>query len=292
MKHIRLYLTTLAAVLMAACSSMEVDDNELYAENFPKDFVDSVYMELHPELVSLQIKQFVKDHNDSLKTNMDADRYQKMYDKDTAAFSQDTSVLHEIFVTPFYVGFPEEDWVDVWTPITTYDVNCVTNMTYREVYLVIGSDTAKTKVYVDSVKFDEKGNFASIYGKTDSTAASKEFVIGDTISYYNKGAVYDSTEVCDSVEVIQDGQLSAIQKSLVVSFNMYDKDNDLAALKKVPIDTKAVVYQYLVYGKLHGWTYRYCAAAEKKNPVRPVLDVSETTDKLYCDDNGVAREIK
>jgi hypothetical protein len=64
MKHIRLYLTTLAAVLMAACSSMEVDDNELYAENFPKDFVDSVYMELHPELVSLQIKRFVKDNND------------------------------------------------------------------------------------------------------------------------------------------------------------------------------------------------------------------------------------
>jgi hypothetical protein len=46
---------------MAACSSMEVDDDELYVENFPKDFADTVYMNLHPELASIQIKQYVKD---------------------------------------------------------------------------------------------------------------------------------------------------------------------------------------------------------------------------------------
>jgi hypothetical protein len=54
---------------------MDVDDDELYVENFPKDFVDSVYMKLHPELKSIQIKQFVASHNDSLKKKMESEEY-------------------------------------------------------------------------------------------------------------------------------------------------------------------------------------------------------------------------
>ena len=291
MKHFRLYLITLAALLMAACSSMEVDDDELYVENFPKDFTDSVYMKLHPELQAIQVKQFVKAHNDSLKNQMDADKYQKMLDDDTTAFVQDTATLHEIFVTPYYVGYSEDDWADAWAPMISVDVSCTQQRTFKEVFLIIGSDT--TKVFVDSVQVDSAGNFESIYGKADSVKAeSKKFVIGDTIEYFNKGTVYDSVEVCDSTTVEQPGGLSAIHKSLLMSFNMYDKSDDVAVLKKIPIDVKAIIYQYLVYGKLHGWTYRYCNADEKSNPTRPILEVDDTTDKLYCDDNGVAREIK
>ena len=294
MKSIRLYLTTLAAVFMAACSSMEVDDDELYVENFPKDFADTVYMNLHPELASIQIKQYVKDHNESLKASMDEAAYQKMYDEDTTAFSKDTAALHEIFVTPTYVGFSEEDWVDAWAPITTYDVTCNVNRTFKEIFLIIGKEKKDTtKVFVDSVKLDTDGNFTKVYGKPAAlTAPSKQFDVNDTVVFFNKGAVYDSVEVCDSLAVVKEGELSAVHKSLVVNFNLYDVSDDIAALKKIPLDIKAIAYQYIMYGKLHGWTYRRCKADEKKNPIRPVMGVDDTTSKLYCDDNGVAREIR
>ena len=294
MKSIRLYLTTLAAVFMAACSSMEVDDDELYVENFPKDFADTVYMNLHPELASIQIKQYVKDHNESLKASMDEAAYQKMYDEDTTAFSKDTAALHEIFVTPTYVGFSEDDWVDAWAPITTYDVTCNVNRTFKEIFLIIGKEKKDTtKVFVDSVKLDTDGNFTKVYGKPAAlTAPSKQFDVNDTVVFFNKGAVYDSVEVCDSLAVVKEGELSAVHKSLVVNFNLYDVSDDIAALKKIALDMKAIAYQYIMYGQLHGWTYRRCKADEKKNPIRPVMGVDDTTSKLYCDDNGVAREIR
>lgn len=291
MKYIRLYLTSLVAAFMAACSSMEVDENELYSENFPKDFSDSVYMQLHPELRSIQIRNYVKARNTRLKDSLSADAYQTLYDADTTAFYGDTAKLHEIFVDPMCLNFTEDDWADVWMEIVSPDITCKQKYTFKEVFLDFGTDT--TKVFVDSVKTDEGGNFTFIYGKKgDATAASQEFAIGETIKYVNQGAVLDSTEICDTTDVVIPGALTAIHKSLLADYNLIETTDDLVKAKKAPLDLTAIAYQYLMFGRIHGWTYRKCTKEEKGNPVRPILDAKETTDKYYCDDNGVAREIK
>ncbi len=291
MKYIRLYLTALTAAMMAACSSMEVDDNELYSENFPKDFSDTVYMQLHPELRSIQVRNYVKERNARLKDSLSADAYQALYDSDTTAFYTDTAKLHEIFVDAQCLNFAEEDWSDIWMEIVSPDVECKQKYSFKEVFLDFGTDTAK--VFVDSVKTDENGNFTVIYGKkTAATEPSQEFAIGETIKYVNKGAVMDSTEICDTNNVVIPGALTAIHKSLLADYNLFETQDDLAKLKKVPVDMEAIAYQYVVFGYSHGWTYRKCTKEEKGNPVRPILDAKETTSKRYCDDNGVAREIK
>lgn len=290
MKCFRLYLTTLVAAFMVACSSMEVDDNELYSENYPKDFVDSVYINLHPELIAIHVKNYVKSYNQSIKDSLSAEKYEEMFAEDTAAFLGDTAQLHELYINSRCLGFSEDAWSEIWEQVPTSEETCNVSYTYKKVFLII--DTTKVKIFVDSVLLNDEGNFKTFYGRIDSTGTTQKFDLGDSIKYFNQGAEYDSVAVCDTNEVMVDGSLSAVEKSLLMECNFVGKSDDLKALEKVSYDKKAVVYQYLVYGRSHGWTYRYCTAAEKKNPIRPILDASESTDKLYCDDNGVAREIK
>ena len=294
MKHFRLYLTALVAAFMAACSSMEVDDDELYTGNFPKDFVDSVYAKLHPELRTIQIRTFVSTHNDSLKEAMESDAFSEMVSKDTTAFYGDTAKLHEIFVSPLALHFSADDWEDIWTPVVSEEDSCVTQRTYRIVNLILEkTDTAK--IYVDSITFSDKGLMEIIYGKANdaTTAVSKKYVVGgDSIVLMGQGNVYDSTETCTPVQHVTPGAFTLLQKGQLAFYNLYDTEDDLAKLAKAPLDLEAIAYQFVVYGRLHGWVYRPCKSNEKKNPVRPVLSPEETTSKLYCDDNGVAREIK
>ena len=136
MKYIRLYLTALTAAMMAACSSMEVDDNELNSENFPKDFSDTVYMQLHPELRSIQVRNYVKERNARLKDSLSADAYQALYDSDTTAFYTDTAKLHEIFVDAQCLNFAEEDWSDIWMEIVSPDVECKQKYSFKEVFFL------------------------------------------------------------------------------------------------------------------------------------------------------------
>ncbi len=289
MKHFCLYLTALVASVMVGCSSMEVDDDELYSENFPKDFVDSVYMQLNPVLRSRQIVDYIALHNDSLKKNMKSDAYAEMFSKDSAAFYEDTSVIHEIFVNPFYLGLTEETWEDMW--LTTYvdKVTCEKEKILKEISLIMPSSTPR--IIVDSVQYKAGTTIGTIYGKTAADAESKAYVLGDTIKISNQDVVYDSVDVCDTVTTEKPGALSGAYKSYLFAFNMYDALDELVALKKVPLDLKAIAYHYVTYGKLHGLPYRRCNSDEKKNPVRPILSITDTVDKLYCDDNGVVRQI-
>ena len=85
-----------------------------------------------------------------------------------------------------------------------------------------------------------------------------------------------------------EGQISTAQLTFLKQFNFYDTLDDLTALTKIPVDTLAISFQYLVFGREHGWAYRKCSDAEKKNPIQ-----AETYPavKLYCDDDGISREI-
>ena len=291
MKHLYLCVTALIAGIMVACSSMEVDEQEQYVENYPEDFVDTVYMELHPVLRSMQIKMFVKSHNDSLMEKMSSESFQKMMTKDTAAFMADTSTLHALFVDPYVLNSTEDDWNELWQPTTSLDIVCEKTTSFREMNLIVGKDT--TKIFVDSVTYKSKTMMKAVYGKTDTVGApSKEYVLCDTIKYYNKGAVMDTIETCDTTEVVTQGSLTAMQKKLLKEFNFYDTTDDLKFLKKVPMELKSIAYHFLAYGRIHGWAYRRCTKDEKKNPVAPVLEVDQVVDELYCDDDGVVRVIK
>lgn len=289
MKYLHHYLTLIAAVALTACSSMEVDEDEVFAENFPKDFVDSVYMQVHPELRSLQIKDYVKSYNDSLSTSSGSD-FDEKKQKDIDAFNANVEQLHEIFVNPYYMGYSEKVWEDNMSEKHEDSLACQTTVDYKSVLVVSGSDTAR--IVIDSIKFDA-GNFKTVYGydSADAEKVSKIFDIGETIKVASIGQVYDTLKVCDTIDVIVPGELNAIQKSLIASFNFYDQEDDLAMLEKVPLDITSIVYQYTVYGRDHGWAYRFCTEEEAGNPVQ--TEEYPNVTMLYCvDENGVVREIK
>lgn len=65
------YLTKicLASLLsLAACSSIEVDDSEIIAENYPAGFNVSEYTEINPELAVVQIKNLITSRNIQFST--------------------------------------------------------------------------------------------------------------------------------------------------------------------------------------------------------------------------------
>ena len=93
--------------------------------------------------------------------------------------------------------------------------------------------------------------------------------------------------VIDSVAV--SGGLSKNHQKALKSLNLYGTNKDYELLKAVPIDTFAVSYQYVVYGRDYGWAYRRCTAEEVKKPAKTE---SYPVTKLYCaDETGIAHEI-
>ena len=92
--------------------------------------------------------------------------------------------------------------------------------------------------------------------------------------------------------------------SALTSFNFVGRADDLQALASIPVDEVAISQQYTVFGKSHGWPYRYCTAAEAANPernpeiIKAQQNKAESVDKFvvdngtYCRDaNGVVRQI-
>ena len=201
MKNFKYLLSAVAvASALVACSSMDVDDNEALAGNFPEGFSDSVYVNLHPELVRVQMKDYVIQHNAKLEeTDSNFAAIKKAAE---ASFKEDSlrdvPMLHKILVDPHLGGFTEADW--------------------------------------------------------------------------------------------QSDSLSKQQRSVLNELNLYDIANDYDSLKAVPIDTFAVTYQYVMYGRDHGWAYRRCTETEKANPSYDINVYPAT--KLYCaDESGITHEI-
>lgn len=108
MKKLYQGLVVAAALVFAACSSMDISEAEATAEYYPEGFDVTVYAQLNPVLISLQIRDFVKSAN-SLTISAEE------VAADKEAFSADTASLHVIYVSPRYAGYSEEDWINLWT---------------------------------------------------------------------------------------------------------------------------------------------------------------------------------
>lgn len=302
MKKMHQFMTVLAAATLAACSSMDISDEKALSENFPADFNAAEYSSLHPVLHSLEVRDFVTSYNTKLKDSLGSE-YTALMNADNLAFAGDsatgvmgdTANLHKILVDQRLGGYSEQQWNDIWLSTTTTKSDTVWSKRMKTCKVTVkkpDSAGVKLEIAVDSVDTDSLGGFLVIYGKADSAAESKAFVLSDsTYEFFLKSDKYDSTVVSvDTKDVEIKGNFSSKQASYVKTFNMVGvpKDSLYDRLLAVPVDEFAISYQYTVFGRSHGWAYRKCTDEEKTHPTQSELYPMK---KYYCDDNGVAREI-
>lgn len=295
MKLLNKFLISIAAVSLVACSSMDVEESEAIAENFPDDFSGAEYMELHPELVSLQIRNYIAGYNDEVKASLSAEAIAE----DAQAFVDDTVQLRKIYANPYYGGFGDDRWVEAFKPIDTIAVTCKTANVFTQLNMkqVSGEDTTDIKVIapITVVKdADDTNKIVKVTGMTDSAATEPEtFELNDTLFLLkgNKmGSSKTDTVSCDTTHGEKPGALKTLDVNYLKNFNIVDTKNDLAKIESIPLDTFAISLQYVVFGEANGWAYRKCKDSEKDNPV---ITEEYPVSKRYCADAaGNAREIK
>ena len=294
MKLLNKFLIPFAALSLAACSSLDVDDSEAFTENFPEDFDGAVYMELHPQLVSLQVRNYIVNYNADAK---DADSLitAETVVADSLEFIADTAQLHKIYASPYYGGYGEERWQEAMEP--TMNLKCKMQDRYTMVNLnqISGEDTTHIKL-LDPITFvkdsTDTSKIVSVVGKADSAATEVDtLVLSDTLvllSGKNRGTAVPDTVSCDTT--YSPGAVSAPQLKFLAAFNFVNTTKDWEMIKAIPIDTFAISLHYVVFGELNGWAYRKCKDSEKENPV---ISEEYPVTKRYCADaSGVVREIK
>lgn len=303
MKKMKKFLPLISLAALMACSSMDVSEDEAVAENYPDDFDVTVYMELHPELRSLQIQDYVSTYNSALTSGLGTEDKAAYITEDTTAFLADTAQLHVIFTTPEYAGYSEDIWEEDWMSISITVVDTVLTPTeFDTIYVKLDSINAETEettvltVYYPEFNLDEETNSkGTVSGYSDSAMTEAVSYDVDSVSIILlwKYAKFDTlaydTTITESVEVTEGG-LTTAHKTLLKKFSFYDTTDDLTALEAVPWDTAAFSYQFIAFGASHGWAYRYCTDEEANNTIRG-SDVYPAS-KYYCeDDDGVVREI-
>jgi hypothetical protein len=214
MKKLHQYTMILLAGVLGACSSMSVDDP--YVDSFPADFNSEVYMQLHPELRMMQIRETVSDYNEQYRTNsgLKLADYNKLKAAEDAVFVTNLEVLKAIYLDPYMGGGTEAGW------------------------------------------------------ETFSADATK-------------------------------------LQSLADGYNYVGVDNDLALLTAIPVDYMGISQHFNMYGRIHGWAYRYCLPTELGTPRSELPIASQQLEgvqyaedfvpdyNLYCRDaNGVDRLIQ
>lgn len=302
MKNYKLLFSVAVAAAMFGCSSMEVDDDEAYSENLPKDFSYAEYMAIHPTLRYLQIKDYVTDHNAAVKEAA-GEAFAESKAADSAAFDADVEMLHNLYVDPYIGGYTEEEWTVDMSAGTKDSLVPQTQLHYLNLTvidstvdpatinkLVIGTwdNTAKTYTAIGKVEVDEDGNITKVSGNNDAETLV-EFEIGEKVSINKQGTKTRlDTLSMDTIKVATEGGIPADKMKNLRNFNFYDRTDDWAALQAVAVDTFAISYHFVLFGKLHGWAYRPCTESEKaKDAVLPEYPA----EKLYCDDNGKTKEI-
>lgn len=298
MKKMHQFMTVLAAAALAACSSMDISEQEALSENFPADFNAAEYSSLHPVLHSMEVRDYVSAYNAKVKDSVGATEYTALMTADNLAFVGDsakgsvgdTAVIHKILVDPHMGGYSEEQWGYIWLSTTRTDT--VWKKTLKTCKLSTKDEAGKPikfDVTVDSTLSDSLKGFVVIYGK-DSTEESKTFDLRDSsYAFVQKSEKYDST-VVETKDVEVKGNFSVKQATYVKTFNMigFPKETLYETLAAVPMDEFAISYQYTVFGRSHGWAYRRCTEEEKLHPIKTEVYPAK---KYYCDDNGVAKEI-
>lgn len=306
MKLLNKYLISFAALAFAACSSMDIDEAESISENFPEDFDGAVYMELHPELVSIQVRNYITDYNAGVKESLAPEAVTA----DADAFVADTSLLHKIYATPCYGGFGETRWQEAWAPVITDSLVCQMKEVFVQLNLwkkTTVTDSAGEES-VDSTTFSlvapitvvrdsaDTTKFVSVTGmpKDDSTATDPvTYEISDSLDVVagkKMGTTKTDTVGCDTIPKETPGSLKPLDVNFLKNFNFIDTQDDWTKLTKVPIDTFAISLQYVMFGESHGWAYRKCKDSEKDN--NPIAEEFPVTKRYCADDAGVVREIK
>lgn len=286
MKNSFKYLMLLAIAALTACSSMEVDEAEAVEENFPSDFVAAEYMELHPSLRSLQVLDYVESYNDALE-NISKEDIQA----DTTAFMEDTAQLHKIYVDPNLGGYTEELWEESWESYYEDSTSCIIETDTVSMKLDDLVNDQVLTVYVESITYDAEGVITEIQGYEDSAKTSAvTHVISTDLTVAKRGTVtVPDTISCETVQVEILGGLARDVVRQLKKFSFYDTLDDYEKLMEVPVDTFAISYQYVLFGRSHGWPYRACKDSEMTNPIQ---SESYPMTKLYCADGNLVREIK
>jgi len=323
MKNFKFLLSVAVASAFVACSSMDVDEDEALVGNFPEDFSDATYMSMHPELVRIQIKDYVFDHNDKLASDAKAAgpeaqaAFDSMKTADMTAFEGDTAILHKIMTDPQLAGYDSSDWIRDWGGSESVKDSIFASETKRDTLSLTiddSTDAAAVKVIkvrfvaegdsvkTGSIEYDADGNITKLSGYkyekvdkewtlVDPALQDIEIVAGMSINSKGIEAKTDTLKM-DTIQVTvsAEGSIGADHMKVLKTLNLYDTVNDFDALKAVVIDTFAVSYQYVMYGRDHGWPYRPCTESEKTNlPYDPNVYPAE---KLYCaDENGNTHEI-
>lgn len=285
MKNSFKYLMLLAVAALTACSSMEVDEAEAVEENFPSDFVAAEYMELHPSLRSLQVRDYVDAYNDNLGLSKEE------IEADTAAFMADTAQLHKIYTEPTLGGYSEELWEESWESYYEDSTSCIIETDTVSMKLDDLVNDQVLTVYVESITYDAEGVITEIQGYEDSAKTSAvTHVISTDLTVAKRGTVtVPDTISCETIQVEISGGLTKDVVRQLKLFSFHDTENDYEKLLEVPVDTFAISYQYVLFGRSHGWPYRACKDDELDNPIQ-----TETypVSKLYCADGALIREIK
>lgn len=285
MKNSFKYLMLLAVAALTACSSMEVDEAEAVEENFPSDFVAAEYMELHPSLRSLQVRDYVDAYNDNLGLSKEE------IEADTAAFMADTAQLHKIYTEPTLGGYSEELWEESWESYYEDSTSCIIETDTVSMKLDDLVNDQVLTVYVESITYDAEGVITEIQGYEDSAKTSAvTHVISTDLTVAKRGTVtVPDTISCETIQVEISGGLTKDVVRQLKLFSFHDTEKDYEKLLKVPVDTFAISYQYVLFGRSHGWPYRACKDDELDNPIQ-----TETypVSKLYCADGALIREIK
>lgn len=300
MKKMKKFLPLISLAALMACSSMDVSESESVAENYPDDFDVTVYMELHPELRSLQIQDYVSNYNSALGYTSD------VITEDTTAFMTDTAQLHVIFTTAEYAGYTEDIWEEDWMSISVTTVDTVLTPTLIDTVSIkldsmdTDADTVVSvlTVYYPTFDLDEETNsVGTVSGYSDSDTTTAEAISYEADSaaiivlwkYITLDTLEYDTTVTETVETTE-GSIPTAHRTLLKKFDFYDTSDDLASLETVPWDTAAFSYQFIAFGSSHGWAYRYCTDDEASNTIRG-SDVYPAST-YYCEDeDGIVREI-
>ncbi len=349
MKNFKLLLSFAVATALMGCSSMEVEEAEALTGNVPVDFDVNEYIALHPELLRIQVKEYVTNYNDKVRKAAEAagEAYAAAF-KDSVIADSLSFITNEAQIRAIardYAGYNRESdslaWESSLLPTTVDSVITEKRIDTLAVGVKSKADAeaqfVKTflcpKAAQGSITYAEDGvTIASVvgYADRDSTCSETDAKTGKKCIAYQytcKGnpTTYDSTdyeintkpggknpvlmtrEHQDSVgvkPVTQPGFIEPNQLKAAKSFNFIDSRDDLAKLKAIEIDYFAISYQYSMFGRDHGWAYRRCKPEdnlgrylyeEVVNPQTGLPEEKPTAEypvsKLYCDENGQAREL-
>ena len=342
MKNFKLLLSFAVATALMGCSSMEVEEAEALTGNVPADFDVNEYISLHPELLRIQVKEYVTNYNDKVRKAAEAagEAYAAAF-KDSVIADSLSFITNEAQIRAIardYAGYNRESdslsWEASLLPTTVDSIitekridtlavgvrgNTDPDTTYKKVYVCGNIKYAADGVAIDTiVAYAQLDSTCSAMNKGKCVGVWSFTCSGDSTTYAStdydfsakaggKNPVLRTNEHQDSVgvkPVTQPGFIEPNQLKAAKSFNFIDSRDDLAKLKAIEIDYFAISYQYSMFGRDHGWAYRRCKPEdnlgrylyeEVVNPESGLTEEKPTAEypvsKLYCDENGQAREL-